>query len=207
MNFRLLLRFFISSIIIFSVNFCNANNKTTDLYPIKPKLYHGHETEVDAEGGDPLQIENVHASNFIKDNSGIDYSIKSALGGTWDNAWCVGGNGIGEWIKADIPSNQLGYKGMMNVYRISLVNGLAKNENLYYANNRIKTIEIEFSGGEKRILHLYDGILELQRFKINIKSKWIKLTICGTYKGKKYNDTCIGKIFFETWEHPKDVKK
>ena len=146
-------------------------------------------------------------SNFIKDNSGIDYSINTAINhyGNKDTGWCIKGKGIGEWMKADIPPSQyFQFQGTMNIYRLILVNGLSVNKELYYANNRVKTILLEFSNGEKRVLECIDGPMDLrgdigaQQFKIKIKSKWVKLTIMDIFSGNKYNDTCISTIAFET---------
>lgn len=184
---------------------CNGYSRNNEIVveSEKLKLIPGHEGYVDRESDTPLQLENVQVSNYIQDNSGIDYSIDSALRGTRLQAWCINGNGIGEWMKADIPSKQFMNRGMTNVYRIVMVNGLVANKGLYYANNRVKTIEAEFSEGEKRILKFKDGFYDnpdynYQQFKINIKSRWIKLTIREIFKGNKYNDTCIGKIRLET---------
>jgi len=166
----------------------------------------GHEGYIDPEEGGTLLLENLQTSNHIKDNSGIDYSIKSARGGLRTQAWCMHGNGKGEWFKADIPESEFYLdKGIRNVYRILIQNGLVANKELYYANNRVKIIEIEFSEGEKRVLHLNDGDLDFQYFRINIKAHWFKMTIKDVYKGTKYNDTCVGKILFETWKHPDDM--
>jgi hypothetical protein len=198
-------------LVLYLLAFCTCllgkNNKgTIDLYPIKPKIIYGEGIYVDEEEGGPLLLENLQTSNHIKDNSGIDYSIKSARGGLRTQAWCMHGNGKGEWFKADIPESEFYLdRGIRNIYRILIQNGLVANKELYYANNRVKTIEIEFSEGGKRILHLNDGDLEFQYFRINIKARWFKMTIRDVYKGRKYNDTCVGKILFETMEHPNEM--
>ncbi|MFH0975079.1 MAG: hypothetical protein V1874_04765 [Spirochaetota bacterium] len=185
--------------ILFLMNhIVNSKEEKIELYPSKVKSVRGHCAMEDPEGGGPIIIKDIKASNYIKDNTGIDYSINNVLGGTWDTAWCVNGNGIGEWIKVVIPINLRERKGITNLYRILVVNGLGKNKELYFANNRVKRIEVETSGGEKVFLNLHDDDLELQRFKINIKAEWLKMTIKEIYKSNKYNDTCIGKIFFET---------
>jgi len=93
----------------------------------------------------------------------------------------------------------------MNVYRIEIINGLAANKKLYFANNRIKKMQVEFSGGEKRIINLKDGCLDYQVFTFNIKAYWVQLKILEIYRGNKYNDTCISEIDFRTWTHPDDM--
>ena len=186
--------------------YLNSANELIDLYPIKTKSVRGHEGYIDPEEGGVLILENLETSNHIQDNSGIDYSIKSARGGLRTQAWCMHGDGKGEWFKADISESQLiQNKGIVNVYRVKIQNGLVANNKLYYANNRVKTIEMEFSEGEKRLLHLKDDDLEFQYYRINIKARWFKMTIKDVYKGTRYNDTCVGKILFETMEHPDEM--
>jgi hypothetical protein len=216
---------------IILITFClatllQAKNAITELFPSTTRYSFGHHGLEDPEGDTPLMIEKIEASHTIKDNSGMDYSIRNVLAGTWDKSWCVNGQGLGEWIKVEIPPDPLEHQktGEVNVYRILLTNGLVVvgggdyqtynenntyeealkeslkpyNKQLYYANNRVKKIEVEFSGGQKYFLNLTDGDLHLQRFTFNIKAKWVKFTIREIYKGKKYNDTCISKMFFET---------
>lgn len=155
--------------------------------------------------GQFLNTDNRKSSSYLKDNSGIDYKVEQAFDGRVKTAWCVKGY-ENEWLKITIPESQyIQYKGVMNVYRIVMYNGLCINENLYFSNNRIKTIKAEFSGGESRILRFKDGTLEEQKFRINIKSRWVKLKVLEVYKGSKYNDTCISDIRFETTTHPSEM--
>jgi hypothetical protein len=209
MKFKILsvLSFFILAAIAYNLvsNSPKTKQDSLGLYPIKQKTVQGHEGEVDSEGGDPLHLENIQISNYIKDVKGKDFSINKALGGMRDEAWCLHGEGIGECFKADIPQNQFIQRGKVNVYRIQVINGLATDKTLYLNSNRVKTIEIEFSEGEKRVLHLNDNDLDLQTFIINIKATWLKMTIREIFKGNKYNDLCVGKLFFETWTHPNDM--
>ncbi|GEM_PF-1016044 len=205
--FRIITEFSIIGFFIIISSMClRSKDIEIDMYPIKAQSVRGHEDYIDPEEGDVLLLENLQTSNYIKDNSGIDYSIKSARGGLRTQAWCIHGDGKGEWFKADIPESQLiQYKGIMNVYRVLIQNGLVANKELYFANNRVKTIGIEFSEGEKRLLHLNDGDFDFQYFRINIKARWFKMTIKDVYKGTRYNDTCVGKILFETMEHPNEM--
>jgi hypothetical protein len=222
------LNFFLKTVLL---TFClatllQAKNAIAELFPSTTRYSFGHHGLEDPENGSSLRVEHIEASHTIKDNSGMDYSIQNVLGGPWDNSWCVNGDGIGEWIMVKLPEKDiLGVqKGMLNLYRILLTNGLVVvgggeyqtynenntdeealkeslkpyNKQLYYANNRVKKIEVEFSEGQKYFLNLTDSDLHLQRFTFNIKAKWVKFTIREIYKGKKYNDTCISKMFFET---------
>lgn len=156
--------------------------------------------------GQRLLANKYESSSYLRDKSGIDYSCKNAFDGKLNTAWCISGNVINEWLKIYIKEDQyIQYKGMMNVYRIIIINGLAVNKNIYFANNRIKKMRVEFSEGQSRILQFKDGILDPQKFRINIKARWAKFIILDTYKGSEYNDTCMSEIWLETATHPSEM--
>ncbi len=178
----------------------------------------------DEDAGGILPLSDVKASSFLKDKSDPDpiknpykgmYVPFKSVDGKTDTAWVEGvpGPGIGQWIQFDFqyplnrPLNRTNpyphnspayYKQMEIVYRIGIINGCAKNKEIYYANNRVKRLQLSFSEGEKRTVDLKDGVLGFQIFKTGrIPSKWVKMTIEDVYKGSKYDDTCISEVFFE----------
>jgi hypothetical protein len=154
--------------------------------------------------GQTLQFSKIIASSFIRDKK-YDYKPEVVSDYKDSTAWCIDGDGFGEWIKLQIPKDQLQYKGKMNVYRFMIKNGITENENLYYANNRVKKINLQFSQGEERVVELLDGKLDYQVCVINIKTEWVKIIILDIYKGRKFNDTCISEIALETWKHPSEM--
>jgi hypothetical protein len=146
--------------------------------------------------------DNIEASSYIKEDSGINYKPISMYDGKNKTAWCVGSSGIGEWVRFHFTpgshqSNSM-YKGMLMVCRIDIINGLATDKNLYFANNRVKKLKAEFSEGQEMVISLKDGVLDYQSYKFNIKTRWVKLTILDVYKGSQFNDTCISEIDFRT---------
>ena len=103
------------------------------------------------------------------------------------------------------------------ITKIRLFNGYGKSEELWKANNRLKRIGIEILGLEGEIVnnkfpkrYLYRFIVDFPDTKwveINLKDyikngtdinyvENIKFYILDTYKGTKYNDTCISEIEF-----------
>jgi hypothetical protein len=144
----------------------------------------------------------IESSNFINDDSNIDYRPDKAYDGDIKTAWCVGNSGVGEWIKFYFrpgpPEIYNVLKGKRNLYRLGIINGLVASKKLYYQNNRIKKMSAEFDGDQKRIIEFKDGIFDYQDFIFNIRSRWVKLTILEIYKGSKYNDTCICSTDFRT---------
>jgi hypothetical protein len=86
----------------------------------------------------------------------------------------------------------------------SIINGYARNEDLYYANNRVKELADEtvspvtnastFIPNKKFVLK--DRVLTPQIIINNFSGTHIFIT--GIYKGSKYNDTCIAEINIKT---------
>ena len=149
-----------------------------------------------------VEDDKIKASSYLKDSTTNDYGPQQAYDGKEKTAWCVGKGGIGEWIqfyfRPDLSSYDKVLKGKRNVYRVGIINGLAASRRLYYDNNRIKKLLVEFDSGKRRVIELKDGILDYQYFIFNIRSRWIKLTIMDIYRGAKYNDTCMSEIYFRT---------
>lgn len=110
-----------------------------------------------------------------------------------NTAWVEGsdGDGKGEWLyfSSEEP---------FNLYDISLINGYAKSERLYYRNNRVKEIEIIDSSGKSEYLHLEDNNMNLQRLVVNFEGVTsLKIVVRDIYKGSHYNDLCISELRFE----------
>lgn len=148
-----------------------------------------------------VEDDKIKASSYLKDSTNNDYGPQRAYDGDEKTAWCVGKGGRGEWIqfyfRPDLTFDKV-LKGKRNVYRVGIINGLAASRRLYYDNNRIKKLLVEFDSGKRRVIELKDGILDYQYFIFNIRSRWIKLTIMDIYRGAKYNDTCMSQIDFRT---------
>lgn len=174
------------------------------IFSIESIYSHQYIIGINDKEGNSLLVSNIKASSFLYDKK---YNHKPEMSCDYDEktAWCVKGNGKGEWIRFDVEESQLHYKGIMNLYRVLIKNGLTINNKFYYSNNRVKKLLFEFSGGERKIIELKDNRLDYQIFVMNIKTKWIKITIQDIYKGEKYNDTCISELNFETWKHPSEM--
>jgi hypothetical protein len=153
------------------------------------------------EDGQMFPDENkTQVSSHLPSQGKYSYGPDKALDWEDGTAWCVKGKGKGEWIKYFMKPGRsevyLILKGKRNIYRVGFLNGLGASKELYFANNRVKTMRAEFSEGEKRTFTLKDGVLDLQYIKFDIRSKWVKFTILEVYPGNKYNDTCISEIDF-----------
>lgn len=148
---------------------------------------------VEIESGSPeyIDFDNVTASSTLKASSNNSYEPKLVTDWKRDTAWVEGkdGDGTGEWIKLEKNSP-------VKISGIGITNGYVKSEKVYKANNRVKTIKVEFSNGESITKGLKDGfgMNNLIEFDKPIETKYIKLTILEVYKGSKYTDTCISEI-------------
>ena len=97
----------------------------------------------------------------------------------------------------------------LSINNISVINGYAENENLYFSNNRIKELIISSYNLEnkkksdsflKELSKIYTGILKDNNLSFSTiqipKEKIYSVTFSCTqlYKGKKYNDTCLAEF-------------
>ena len=77
---------------------------------------------------------------------------------------------------------------------ISIINGYAKSEALYKANNSIESFELILSTGEK-IEFSCQETMQTQTFNFDKqKLDWIILIVKKIRKGTKYNDLCISEL-------------
>ena len=109
-------------------------------------------------------------------------------------AWVEGekGNGIGEWI-------DFAFFNPINLNTIRIINGYAKSDALYAANNRVKKLKIDFDDGTLLVAELKDGTMEPQLIQISNQKvvERVRLTILEVYPGSQYHDTCISEIGFQ----------
>ncbi len=95
--------------------------------------------------------------------------------------------------------NSKGKSKMVNNKKIAIINGYAKNYNLYKDNNRVKEINGNiYSNGEllfkhKETLFLDDFKFDYQIFDWEPRESF---SVQNIYKGSKFNDTCIAEIDF-----------
>lgn len=78
-------------------------------------------------------------------------------------------------------------------FQFSLINGYIKSEKLYYANARVRTLEVWKNGKHYADVELLDSP-KPQKFILNFafyKTDRIQLFPKSYYKGSKYKDVCI----------------
>jgi hypothetical protein len=102
----------------------------------------------------------------------------------------VAGPGIGEQLV-------LGFSRPISVMRIGLDVGLDRDETIFYANNRVRSVRLIFSDGSTQSVEFRDqrGIQYVSIADVTTSS--IAIVIADVYPGSKYDDTPIAEV--EVW--------
>ena len=131
----------------------------------------------------------VKASSTLAPQDGHKYDADNLK--AWDGVWSEGapGSGAGEWleIRPDVPQP---------LRAITLHPGFSRNEGLFHANARPKSVHIELNG-EQRFDAVIPDRMEECRIPVVGYAKpvsKIKLTFASVYEGKTYQDMCIASI-------------
>ena len=149
-----------------------------------------------------LQLAVTSSSNLKEKN--IEYKAEFATDGNYETAWVEGveGNGIGEWIQLTATwgadeGEILDQKG--TVLGMAIANGYTKTEKLYYENNRVAKVRLEFSDGTSSDEYLIEGRIGFSSIglAIPVKTQYIKIIIQDVFEGSKYRDTAISEIIME----------
>ena len=138
-----------------------------------------------------LPIYKVYASSVLEDGTGVDYSPYNLIDRKSNTIWAEGieGPGIEQFIRIDFNKDKV-------VKKLYIINGSAKSERLYYANNRVRVLRLDFGDGEIKDFELKDGVMGEQEIDLGkgIKTPYVGMTIYDVYYGNKYDDTCISEI-------------
>lgn len=141
-----------------------------------------------------IQINNVNASSTLveKEKGAGFYGSKNLIDNSY-KSWVEGveGDGIGESISFEFESP-------IDIKGIGIRNGYG-DLRLYFANNRVKHLEVYINDAFKTCFRLADTcdsyVYSFLRYD-NVKK--ISFTIKDVYKGTKYHDTCLNEIYFYT---------
>jgi len=137
------------------------------------------------------------ASSFLPTDRGGQYQSWMAMDGTIETSWVEGvaGPGIGEWIQFSFP-------GTVEIHYVNLDVGYDRDDDIFYANNRIKRVIFVFSNGEQIEMDLSDTrgmqVIVLARAPgPSIETTFVKIVIEEVYPGSRHDDTCLAEI--EVW--------
>lgn len=147
-------------------------------------------------------IDSIKASSSLAQTNGFTYIAENAHDFNHESVWVEGvdGNGIGEYIIYQFPST------CPRITGVKILNGYVKNEGLWKANNRIKSLKVYYNNKEYIILDLEDTRC-IQYFEIGTvgygpgatdKDSWtLRFEILEVYPGEKYDDTVISELYFD----------
>lgn len=125
-------------------------------------------------------------------NNKKNYSHENCIDGNYNTAWVEGNssNGTGEWIKVDFSSEK-------KLFYLGILPGFLKysqeGKDLWSANNSIAKATLCLSDNTQKTL-FFSGLKEIEYFKIDKKTSYVKITIDSVFNGTKYNDACISEI-------------
>ncbi len=120
------------------------------------------------------------------------------LSGDRTKTWAEGvpGDGIGEGLDLTLDRPE-------KLYQIGLINGYAKSEALYQANGRVAELSVSINGEKDFTVQVPDELLERDIFWFSLNGydkpvKTVRLRINKVYRGTKYQDTCLTRVYLKT---------
>jgi hypothetical protein len=156
---------------------------------------------------DPPLINKISASSELEDKNDR-YSVWNIVDERPETAWATTTGkktfGINEFITIDITpysetGNEYWKKGLYKIQKIGIINGYAKNIDIFKQNNRIKELVLECENGLTRpqfLRYTLEDTIAMQYIEFDkpIFMNKLKLQILEVYKGSKYDDTCISEV-------------
>lgn len=133
-------------------------------------------------------------SSVLPSQYGNSYDVHNLFAGGGGQAWVEGqaGQGIGEWIVVEFSVPR-------RIGGLAIDNGYQKNQDIYFKNSRVRTLEVAFSQGHRETISLDDRFgTQTISFATPTVASWIQLTIKDVYPGTKYTDTAISKLFVQS---------
>lgn len=130
------------------------------------------------------------ASSVLDPQYGNRYGTANLYDGNHATAWVEGtaGNGAGQkvLIAFDRPRLLSGFE---------IVNGYAKNRDIYTKNARVQTARLKLSDGSSQLVSLPDVMYE-NRFSFGtpVEATWLELEIGSVFPGSKYTDTALSEF-------------
>ena len=114
------------------------------------------------------------------------------------SVWAEGvpGDGIGEGLDLTLERPE-------KLYQIGVINGYARTEALYSANGRVAELSVSLNGEKDFTVTVPDERLAHDIFWFGINGydkpvKTVRLRINKVYRGTKYQDTCLTRVYLKT---------
>jgi hypothetical protein len=134
------------------------------------------------------------SSTLVEEGKPADaLSADKAVDGDISTAWVEGveGPGIGESLTINLGRE-------CELYRLSLIPGFTKSQEVYWGNNRVKKVRVELSDCSHFEQNFSDE-MHIQEIKLpdyieELKTSYIKMTILDAYPGTRRDDTAISEV-------------
>jgi len=145
----------------------------------------------------------IRTDSFLTEEiNGTSYSYppRLLLDGDLSTCWAENkdGNGIGEVLTVSFPTKVFIQKLAMDI-------GFDRSASLFFANGRIKEIEIALENQEVFTHRFHDKRgLQVLELPDSIAVKSFEIKILDVFPGSLYQDTCISEI--EIWGHKQSTR-
>lgn len=146
----------------------------------------------------PIQVRPTaaDASSVLKATSTNSYRATNLMDGDLATAWEEGadGPGLGEWVRFE-------FSRPLVIARMEIANGCQKDDERFQGNPRVKSIKVEFSNGETKLVDLADSTESQSIDAVDEAVEWVKLTVVSVYDGDQWEDTALSEVrVFELME-------
>jgi hypothetical protein len=131
------------------------------------------------------------ASSVLKSQKGNFYDPDKLFDGNRDTAWVEAeeGDGIGETMT-------LHFGRQRKLAGFEIINGYDKDQTIWSANSRIRTLDAATATGPAIAVTLQDvrGARQVE-FAKPVETSFLELTIRDVYRGQKYRDTAVSELY------------
>ncbi len=142
-------------------------------------------------------------SSELEDDTayGFAYNSSNVLDLDYSTSWCSTDEGVPQVLSLSFPEvTELGTVG--------IVGGYARDEKIFFQNNRLKTVEVWYDDLPEAVDELhFEDVYGMQFFDLTQEeAQTVKFKIMETYPGSKYTDTCVAEVdLWSDWVEQKDA--
>ncbi len=189
--------------IISGIDFSPYGIKVNDFYYFME--FKDVEPDFDIKVTLPLLLSgHAESSSELEAGSRYSYSADNICDYDPATSWVEGvrGNGVGEYVSYHMDYYFQKRFYMYTIEKFGIINGFAENETLFYSNNRVKTIKLEFKSLEngsfipQSVIIELEDIMSMQYYYFDepVIAKTFKIIIEDVYPGSEWDDTCMAEF-------------
>ncbi|MFA4815266.1 MAG: hypothetical protein WC653_04180 [Candidatus Gracilibacteria bacterium] len=142
-------------------------------------------------------------SSELEDDTGYGfaYNASNVLDLDYSTSWCPTNEGVPQILTLSFPEVTI-------LGPVGIVGGYARDEKIFFQNNRLKTVEVWYDDLPEAVDELhFDDTYGMQFFGLTQEeAQTIKFKIMEIYPGSKYTDTCVAEVdLWSDWVNQKDA--